>query len=161
MKGGVRYRLSPNEAARAIQEEKERRRKLRIVQVFLSAAYEVRGKVMFSLCLSVHLGGGGGEYPGQDHDRVPPPHPVPLAMTSSWHLAPHPFPPPRPGPGQSISSLALCLLPPHLGPLHGTPPPPPHPPPRQDIPRTGCGAGGTSLAFPRRRTFLFFFCFIM
>ena len=34
MKGGVRYRLSPNEAARVIQEEKERRRKLRIVQVF-------------------------------------------------------------------------------------------------------------------------------
>ena len=33
MKGGVRYRLSPNEAARVIQEEKERRRKLRIVQV--------------------------------------------------------------------------------------------------------------------------------
>ncbi len=33
MKGEVRYRLSPNEAARVVQEEKERRRKLRIVQV--------------------------------------------------------------------------------------------------------------------------------
>ena len=43
MKGGVRYRLSPNEAARVIQEEKERRRKLRIIQVlFCLNIYETR-----------------------------------------------------------------------------------------------------------------------
>ena len=36
------------------------------------------------------------------------------------------------------------------GPGQGTPPPPP----RQEMTRTGYGAGGTPLAFSRRRTFL-------
>lgn len=36
--GGGRYRLSPNEAARVVQEEKERRRKLRLVQVCVEHA---------------------------------------------------------------------------------------------------------------------------
>ena len=30
----------------------------------LPPAYEVRGKVMFSVCVSIHWGGGGGVIPG-------------------------------------------------------------------------------------------------
>ena len=62
MKGGVRYRLSPNEAARIIQEEKERRRKLRIVQVKLM---KIPNRLHFIrdlfLIWDLILGSGDGE----------------------------------------------------------------------------------------------------
>ena len=96
--------------------------------LFLPPAYEVRGKVRFSLYLSVHRRREGGRgYPSQDQDRVPsspapprlplvrtrtgyppvPPLPVPLPRLGQ--VPPTPVPSPQPGPGQGTT----CPIP-HL-----------------------------------------------
>ena len=124
-------------------------------------------RLCFHRCVSAQGGGGEkgeGGYPGQDQDRVPqplthPPHPTPALHPPQHHPIPlpppgprlgtpfpHPIPPARtrtgyptaptmsqrPGPGQSTH---------------------PHPHPSRKC--HGYSAGGASLAFSRRRTFLF------
>ena len=119
---------------------------------------------MFSLCMSVHWRGSKGE-------GVPLPGPGPgwrkphLPLTlSPWlglgHGIPCPVPvPPLPGLGHGTTLPPFHLpsqdqdrVPPCPNPLvrirTG------YPSPGEEMTRTGYGAGGTSLAFSRRGTFL-------
>ena len=100
------------------------------ILLFLSPAYEVRGKVMFSLCPSTGLAGG---YPGQDQGVLPAPplwpgpgqgtnRPAEPARTRTGYLLPHPtqdqdriHPGPTPPPNQDQDRV-----------------PQPHPTPSQD-----------------------------
>ena len=66
----------------------------------LPPTYEARGKVLFSLCLSVHLGEG---VPQSGPGQVPPPHPLGPRL-------PYPIPT-RPGPGQGTPYPTVFPLP--------------------------------------------------
>ena len=139
---------------------------------------------MFSLCLSVHLGDPaqdrervpptpspqpgprqGTPYsipPARTRTGCPPPlsHPPARTRTGYPHPAPTPLPWPEPGQGTcppppwlppsqpGYSPLCLCPVP--LARTRAGYPPPP-----VGMPQTGYDAGGTPLAFSRRRTFLF------
>ena len=104
------------------------------LQYLLSPAYEVRGKLMFSLCLYVHMGGEG--YPSRDQGTPTSPHPIPSARTKTGgtHLT-------RTRAGNRHTPTPSQDRVPH--------------PPRQERPQTGYGVGGTPLAFSCKRTFLF------
>ena len=95
------------------------------------------GRVMFSLCLSIHW---GRRVPHSGpRTRVSSSPPLPLARTRTGVLLTAPA-----RTRTEVSSNPTPQL--------------PTPPCRQDTPQTVYGVGGTPLAFTRRRTFSYYIC---